>query len=59
MIGIFAKQARGMFAKYIIKKRIFDPKDLKEFNLEGYKFDLKESKDLKLVFKREFKRKTV
>lgn len=57
-IGIFAKQARGMMASFIIKERIKKPGKIKEFDLAGYAFDAKESKNEKLIFKREFKRKS-
>jgi uncharacterized protein len=57
-IGIFAKQARGMMASFMIKERIKDPEKIKDFNLAGYAFDAKESKNEKLIFKREYKRKS-
>ncbi len=57
-IGIFAKQARGMFSRFIIKEKISSPDRLSEFNYGGYSFDKKESSANKLVFKREFKRKS-
>ncbi len=38
IIGIFAKQARGMMTDYIIKNRISDPEKLKLFNAEGYEW---------------------
>jgi len=57
-IGLFAKKARGMMARFIIQERIKDPKNLKEFDFEGYVFEPKESKDTKPVFKREYKRKS-
>jgi len=36
IIGIFAKQARGLMADYIIKRKITNPEQLKLFNEEGY-----------------------
>ena len=36
IIGLFAKQARGLMTDYIIKNRIQDPEQLKLFNKEGY-----------------------
>ncbi len=36
VIGIFAKQARGMMTDFIIKNRINDPEQLKTFNEAGY-----------------------
>ncbi len=41
MIGIYAKRARGLMSRYIIKNRIKDPGELKAFNLDGYKFNKK------------------
>ncbi|AFL84380.1 hypothetical protein Belba_1781 [Belliella baltica DSM 15883] len=36
IIGIFAKQARGLMTDFIIKNRINNPEQLKTFNEEGY-----------------------
>lgn len=52
IIGIFAKQARGMMADYIIKKRITDPEKIKLFNMEGYEFSEPESKKNEWIFVR-------
>lgn len=38
IIGLFAKQARGLMTDYIIKNRIQDPEQLKLFNTEGYEW---------------------
>ncbi|MBT3330095.1 MAG: peroxide stress protein YaaA [Rhodospirillaceae bacterium] len=38
IIGFFAKQARGMMARYIVQNRIKDPEDLKNFDLGGYQY---------------------
>lgn len=38
IIGIFAKQARGMMTNYAITQRIENPEELKTFNLEGYEY---------------------
>ncbi|EOZ97081.1 UPF0246 protein YaaA [Indibacter alkaliphilus LW1] len=38
IIGIFAKQARGLMTDYIIKNRITDPEKLKLFNEDGYEW---------------------
>ena len=38
VIGFFAKQARGMMARYAILNRINDPEQLKVFREEGYEF---------------------
>ena len=38
MIGMFAKQARGMMARYIIQNRIEKSEDLKGFDTAGYSY---------------------
>ncbi|PSL02603.1 peroxide stress protein YaaA [Cecembia rubra] len=38
IIGLFAKQARGLMTDYIIKNRINEPEQLKVFNAERYEF---------------------
>jgi uncharacterized protein len=38
VIGLFAKQARGMMTDYIIKNRISNPDELKVFNCGKYEF---------------------
>jgi hypothetical protein len=45
MVGIFAKKARGMMARYIIQKQITEPEAIKKFNSGGYKFDKKTSSE--------------
>ena len=52
MIGIFAKKARGMLSRYIIKNRLSDIEDIKAFDEEGYKFNKKLSRDNDWVFTR-------
>lgn len=38
-IGIHAKRARGLFARYAVKNQITSPQDLQNFDLEGWTFD--------------------
>jgi hypothetical protein len=52
MVGFFAKKARGMMSRYIIDKRIENPKDLLEFNIDGYKYNREFSSHLTPVFTR-------
>ncbi len=52
IISFFAKKARGMMSRYIIKNRISDPVDLKGFDYDGYYFDEDNSTDELLAFKR-------
>jgi hypothetical protein len=53
VIGLFAKRARGMMARYIIENRIEDVADLKNFDIDGYQFQPKASSDSELVFLRD------
>jgi len=52
MIGTFAKQARGMMARYIIQNRIESSEGLKDFNSGGYKYQAAQSDDSVWVFTR-------
>lgn len=52
VISFFAKKARGMMARFIIKNKINDVESLKGFNIDGYAFDPDDSTDSKLAFKR-------
>ncbi len=51
-LGMFAKQARGMMARYMIENRIGTPEGLKKFNSGGYKFQKSLSDDSTWVFTR-------
>lgn len=50
VIGLFAKRARGMMARYMIQNRLTKPEELKAFDVDGYSFDKSESDDKNLVF---------
>ena len=52
IIAIYSKRARGLMSRYIIKNKITNPKNLKKFNLEGYRFNKVLSSDSDLVFTR-------
>jgi cytoplasmic iron level regulating protein YaaA (DUF328/UPF0246 family) len=52
IISFYAKRARGLMARYVVENRITDPKDLKGFNLDGYKYVASESKPEKPLFRR-------
>jgi len=52
MIGIYAKRARGLMSRYIIKNKLKDPESLKDFDEEGYRFSSKLSKGNTWVFTR-------
>ncbi|NVJ61700.1 MAG: peroxide stress protein YaaA [Gammaproteobacteria bacterium] len=52
MISFFAKKARGLMARYMIDNEIDNPKDLKSFDVDGYRYDAKSSTDNDWVFLR-------
>ena len=52
IIGIHAKKARGVMANFIILHKIDQVSELKEFNLNGYKFSSKFSTAEEYVFLR-------
>ncbi len=51
-IALFAKQARGRMAAWIIQNRIDEPDQLCDFNLDGYQYQADESTNNKLTFSR-------
>ncbi len=55
IISFYAKKARGLMARWVIDNRIADPKDLSQFNVDGYFYDAEESTAKQLIFKREEK----
>jgi len=52
IIGIYAKRARGLMVNYMIKNRITKSDDLKNFNVEDYKFRQDMSDESTWVFTR-------
>jgi len=52
IVGINAKKARGLMARFIIKNQLKQPKDLKNFDLEKYRFAADFSDDGNFVFVR-------
>lgn len=52
IISFFAKQARGLMARYIVQKRLNTPAKLKKFNSAGYAFAPEVSSADRLVFRR-------
>jgi cytoplasmic iron level regulating protein YaaA (DUF328/UPF0246 family) len=50
VISFFAKRARGMLAKYIIKNRVDNIDELHIFNESGYEFQSELSNDKELVY---------
>jgi cytoplasmic iron level regulating protein YaaA (DUF328/UPF0246 family) len=51
-IGIHAKKARGAMARYIIKNKLTQPKDILTFDTIGYKYEKSLSDDNEFVFVR-------
>lgn len=52
VISFFAKKARGLMARYAITRRVVTPRQLEQFDLEGYAFDASVSDPDRLVFRR-------
>ncbi len=52
MLGVYAKRARGLMSRYILKNRIETIDDIKSFDLGGYKFNKTLSKNNQWVFTR-------
>jgi cytoplasmic iron level regulating protein YaaA (DUF328/UPF0246 family) len=53
IISFYAKKARGMMSRFVIKERIDNPDALKQFNEHGYCYSPEHSKADTLVFLRE------
>ena len=51
-ISFYAKKARGAMARFILTRRLSDPKHLKEFDLGGYLYQAEHSTDKNPVFLR-------
>ena len=56
IISFYAKKARGLMARYVIKERLTNPDGLKDFDLDGYRFNSASSSANNLVFLREEQR---
>lgn len=52
IISFSAKKARGMMANYIVKNKVKKVEELKNFNLDGYKYKPSLSSESELVFVR-------
>lgn len=53
IISFYAKKARGLMARYVIRNRLRDPEALKGFDLDGYYYAEQQSSADKLVFLRD------
>jgi cytoplasmic iron level regulating protein YaaA (DUF328/UPF0246 family) len=52
IISFYAKKARGMMADYIVKNKLKESEDLREFSTGGYAYDAESSTVDKPVFLR-------
>lgn len=52
VVGMFAKKARGLMSSYIIRNRLSDLADIKDFDLDGYRFDARLSSESEWAFTR-------
>lgn len=52
IISFFAKKARGLMSRFIIDQEINEPEAIKQFDLEGYRYDETLSKSNNWVFSR-------
>ena len=52
IVSFFAKKARGLMSRFIIQNKIKKSEDLMDFNLDGYRYSKKESKENLPVFLR-------
>jgi len=53
IISFYAKKARGLMTRYVIKERIERPEQLKNFNYDGYRYSPDDSSTDHLVFLRD------
>ena len=51
-LSFSAKRARGSMARFMIKNQIENPEDLKQFDVDGYRFDPNQSTDNEWLFYR-------
>ena len=52
IVSFFAKKARGLMSRFIIQNKIKKSEDLMDFNIDGYRYSKKESKENSPVFLR-------
>ncbi|WP_322997391.1 peroxide stress protein YaaA [Castellaniella sp.] len=52
VIGVHAKKARGLMARYVIDQRLDRIEGLKDFSAEGYAYAAAESTPARLIFRR-------
>ena len=52
VVSFYAKRARGLMARFAIRKRLVSPAGLKKFSAEGYAYDADSSNEKQWVFRR-------
>lgn len=52
VISFYAKKARGLMSRYIIKHQLSNIKDVQSFNLSGYQYNKQLSSENKWIFRR-------
>ena len=52
VVAIYAKKARGLMCDYIIRNHLTETRDLKSFDLEGYRYNKELSSEVEWVFAR-------
>lgn len=52
MMGVYAKKARGQLSRFVITNRLTDPERMKDFDVDGYRFNEELSKGNTWVFTR-------
>ncbi|MBA6413624.1 peroxide stress protein YaaA [Parahaliea sp. F7430] len=53
VISFYAKKARGQMARYIIEEQLSNVEDLKDYRVDGYRYDARLSTARELVFTRD------
>jgi hypothetical protein len=53
IISFYAKKARGLMARYVIREKVSNPAELKDFNYQGYRYSPEQSGPDNLVFLRD------
>lgn len=59
VISFYAKKARGLMSRYIVKNQLNTTTDLQSFNSAGYQFDKNLSNETKWIFKRSEKQAAI
>ena len=52
IVSFYANRARGLMARFVIRNRIDQPDGLRDFDLDGYRFEPAASEGQRLVFRR-------